>query len=71
MTCGDDGLREDRADILNWVSPIQVSRQHNGARNKAAIENPGAWILAEKKFQDWDCSKVSSFLWLRGESRWL
>lgn len=54
-----------RMDILKWVSHIQHEKIHRTAR-EGRTNGTGKWLLAHKRYQNWQESKISMILWLHG-----
>ena len=73
-SCGD--LREPvinanltegkRRKILKWLSTIEYVKHHENNK-EGLLEDTGNWLLTGEKFDKWQKSADSRFLWLRGD----
>jgi Cdc6-like AAA superfamily ATPase len=59
--------RADRLDVLSWLPNQDVQEiAHKGIMNKTVIPNPGQWITDLEEFKEWQNSRDSCGIWLRG-----
>lgn len=54
----------EEEEILDWISPIEVSKYHNETYARQ-VRGTGERFLASDEFRDWKISP-QSFLWLYG-----
>ena len=54
----------EEEEILDWISPIEVSKYHNETYARQ-VHGTGERFLASDEFRDWKISP-QSFLWLYG-----
>ena len=59
-------VEEKRGKILQWLSTIEYVKHHENNK-EGLLEDTGNWLLTGGKFDDWQKSTASSFLWLRGD----
>ena len=59
-------IEEKRWKILQWLSTIEYVKHHENNK-EGLLEDTGNWLLTGGKFDDWQKSTASSFLWLRGD----
>src|SRR5205807_9349272 len=46
------GMRDERSEILAWLSPIEPRIRHHNIRTRRA-DNVGEWLLESDEFQRW------------------
>lgn len=56
---------EKRGKILEWISEIDTSDQHQIAKGDRTIDT-GTWLLGHHTFVDWESRPDSAILWLNG-----
>ena len=66
---------DERAAVLNWLSPLRSAETHNEIRKKAPVyraDRPnssgdwtGKWLIESDIFKDWEERKISR-LWYYG-----
>ncbi len=64
MTYANHLSDEVREKILHWLSPIELSRCHDVAREKHE-RRTGNWFISSSEFTDWK-REAGQFLWLYG-----
>ena len=63
----DDRLkREKRESILNWISLIDYQSPYRDIF-KRLIPGTGEWLFNREEFLQWENTRESSLLWLRGD----
>ena len=57
--------RNDRREILHWLSTVPCESQHQEAARKI-VKGTGQWLLGRPELLDWQRSSASTILWLHG-----
>ncbi|RPB14650.1 hypothetical protein P167DRAFT_604081 [Morchella conica CCBAS932] len=62
-----DGLEDSKREkILDWISKTPYTKYHRTAK-KNRKEGTCEWLLEGDRFDQWQSSSASGFLWLRGD----
>ena len=61
----DNLQSKQRAEILNWLSPIPYRCHHERAHSEILL-GTGAWLLEDDNLIEWRKTSSSSILWLHG-----
>ncbi|KAI2782700.1 hypothetical protein F4815DRAFT_431358 [Daldinia loculata] len=62
--------RQNRHNVLAWISTTNYSVLHKSARDKAVGSErraPGKWVLDEPEYRYWQGAIIPSVLWLSGD----
>lgn len=62
--------REERKEILQWLSTIPYKSHHRVISEKI-LTDTGSWLMNDPRFTGWMNSSVTSVLWLHGSRRFL
>lgn len=57
--------RDQRREILHWLSTVPCESQHQEAARKV-VKGTGRWLLDRPELLDWQMSSTSAIFWLRG-----
>lgn len=57
--------RDQRREILHWLSTVPCESQHQEAARKV-VKGTGRWLLDRPELLDWQMSSTSAIFWLHG-----
>ena len=57
--------RDQRREILHWLSTVPCELQHQEAARKV-VKGTGRWLLDRPELLDWQMSSTSAIFWLHG-----
>ena len=59
--------RQERENILDWMSDIDYRSHHNGVLDKL-MPGTGSWLFSKEQYVQWNDNPRSALLWLRGDA---
>jgi ankyrin repeat domain-containing protein 50 len=59
-------LVQKRDSVLAWLSPLDISTDHEDAYSLRHAKS-GSWLLQDEKYQEWINGSSSSLLWCYGK----